>query len=400
VLTQFQSHSLNSHLAASYPPIRLPGPNGAAWVDVLAAQQTNSSREWYKGSADAIRKNIFELKDEARGVDPATDYVILSGAAIYNLDVGKLLAYHRARGADITMCTHLVDENVAPTKGIVKVHQSSGRILKFEEKPSSSRLTSLQREAMEAHGINGVNGTTTPKRKQGGSQYLANMGIYVFRRDALFELLSDAKASAITHIGHHIIPTALAQGLRVHGFQHNGYWQDVSTLRDYYEANLALAGLESPIKMFDVDGAVMGSPRGRLLPPTVMQGEVSVNNSLLDDGTVLVDCSVDNCVVGQCLYIGRGSIAENSLLLGSPYWTSDTIRSEAIARGERVYGVGENCVLRNCILDENVTINDGVQIINAQGVKEADRSDTEGYMIQDGIVVIMRNAVIPAGTVI
>lgn len=382
VLTQFQSHALNSHIASSYPPINFSGPDGANWVDVLAAQQTVMEKEWYRGSADAIRRNISELKDEARGIAPATDYIILSGSGIYNMDLGRVLAYHRARNADITICTHLVDESVAPTKGIVQVHHSSGKVLKFEEKPTAASLKALD----------------GAKGDKEAAKYLANMGVYVFKRDALFDLLSPSKSSAITHIGHHVIPNALAQGLKVHGYQYHGYWRDVSSLRDYYEANLEMASVNSPLKQLEVEGAV--TAKGRQLPPAMMQGEVHVSNSLLDDGVVLANCTVTDSVVGQQVFVGRNSVVEKSLLLGSPYWTSESIRSANIAAGKRVYGVGNDCHLRGCVVDENATIGDGCRLTNAEGVQEADRASSHGYMIQDGIVVIMRNADIAPGTVI
>lgn len=389
VLTQFQSHALNSHITKSYPPVSFSGPDGSGWVDVLAAQQTVTEKEWYRGSADAIRKNIGELKDEARGISPATDYVILSGSAVYTLDVGRVVAYHRARGADVTLVTHLVDEATAPTKGIVRVHQSSGRVLKFEEKPSTASLAGMRRET-------GIEDTVAAT---GGSQYLANMGIYVFKREILFDLLSPSKSDAITHMGHHVIPNALAQGLKVHGYQYHGYWHDVSTLRDYYNANLDLAASDVGLREFQLEGAV-ATAKGRMLPPSLIQGTVSVLGSLIDDGAVLVDCEVKNSVVGPRVYIGRGSVVENSLLLGSPSWTNESLRAAAEAKGERVYGVGSNCVLKDCILDKNTTVGDGAKIINAAGVKEADRSDSEGYMVQDGLVVVLRGAEIPAGKII
>ncbi len=363
--------------------MKFAGPEGAGWVDVLAAQQTVTEKSWYKGSADAIRKNIDELKDEARGIAPATDYIILSGSAVYTLDMGRVLAYHRARNADITMVTHLVNEETATSKGIARVHQSSGRVLKFEEKPSASSLKGMRSDI-------GVD----------DDAYMANMGIYIFKREALFELLAKgSKSNAITHIGHHVIPNALAQGLKVHGYHYTGYWHDVSTLRDYMEANLDLAKDNAGIKQFEVEEGVSAT-KGRMLPPALMQGEVSVKSSLIDDGAVLVDCNVSNSVIGEKMFVGPGTVIEDSLLLGSPNWTNQSLRAKAEAKGDRVYGVGANCIIRGAILDRNVTIGDNVKIINAENVKEADRSESHGYMIQDGIVVVMKGATIPSGTVI
>ena len=376
VLTQFHSHGINSHIAASYPPIHFGGPLGDMWVDVLAAQQTTTKKEWYKGSADAIRKNLNELKDESRGIEPATDYVILSGSAMYNMDLAKVVASHRLLQADVTICTHLVSQDVARTKGVLRVDNCS-KVLAFEEKPSDRYLDRA--------------------RHQDSGEYLANMGVYVFKREAMLDLLDPAKSDVVTHIGHHVIPNALSKGMNVHSFQHKGYWQDVSTLKDYYEANLALASPEAPIKMFEVDGAV--SAKGSMLPPSKMQGTVKVSESILGDGTFLVDCEIRNSVVGECIFVGAGSCIEDSLLLGSPFWTSEILRENALRANERVFGVGKNCTLRKCIVDENVSIGDNCMLTNTENVQEADFSN-DGFMIQDGILVFLRNAEIPDGTTI
>ena len=399
VLTQFMSHTLNSHIAMNYPPIRLPGPDGAAWVDVLAAQQTVTEKGWSRGSAEAIRKNIPELKDETRGIEPATDYVVLSGSAVYNLDIGKVLAYHRACGSDITMVTCMVPESEAQEKGIVNVHPRTGHVLEFVEKPDSKVLQGM-RQSLDRITTDALGSSGAVKDSKGAvgsdvdqDQYMANMGIYVFRRDALFELIED---QTCTHLGFDVIPMALARGMNVFAFQHTGFWRDVSSLKDYFETNLAFASPDSPIKMSDVDGPTT-IPKSRVLPPAMIQGEAAVDNSLIDDGAVLVDCSIQDSVIGQCVFVGRGTRIERSMLLGSPFWTSENLRKSYIARGDQVFGVGDNCTLRNCIIDENVTIGNNVEITNAAGVKEADREE-DGYVIQDGIVVVLRNAVIPDGT--
>ncbi|KAL6768126.1 hypothetical protein ACKKBF_B37900 [Auxenochlorella protothecoides x Auxenochlorella symbiontica] len=265
VLTQFQSHTLNSHLTSAYPPVRFGGPDHQAWVDVLAAQQTVTEKDWYQGSADAVRRNINELMDEARGVTPATEYVILSGAAVYTMDVAQLVAEHRAKGADITIAMHPVSEADASGKGVAKVHNSSNRVLKFEEKPSKASLEGMRREGVDDD-----------------SRYLANMGVYVFRREALFRLLSPAKKQAITHIGHHVVPNALAQEMKVYAYLHDGYWHDVSSLKDFYETNLDLSDEDSPIKS-DMSVAA----RGSMLPPAQLH-DADITRTIVGDGAVLV----------------------------------------------------------------------------------------------------------------
>lgn len=391
VVTQYQSAILNSHVAAYYPPVRFGGPDQEGYVDILAAQQTVNTSEWYKGSADALRKNMNELKDEARGITPATDYIILSGTGISNLDLERMVAIHRARGADITMALHAVSAEQAVSKGIASAHRSSGKILKFEERPHPESLASMRLDLDQA----------LP-----GKEFLASMGVYVFRREALFRLLDPNKSNAITHIGHHVIPNALAQEFKVYGYrqmQLNGddvYWRDVSTLREYYETQMELTLQDAPVQMHDVAFALSAAGKDTQAPPARALGTSTVECSLLNDGAVLVDSTVRNSVIGECVYVGRNSVIERSVILRNPQWMNEEMKRQYVAAGERIYGVGDNCHLKGCILDENVTLGDNVKILNAEGVKESDRAKSDGFMIQDGLVVVLRNAVIPAGTVI
>ena len=374
VMTQFQSHGLHSHIATSYPPQGF-GSRAGGWVDVLTAQQTIKGKEWYKGSADAIRRNLGELKDESRGVDPATDYVVLSGSAMYNMDISRVVGYHRLKNADITICSHYVDVDSAINKGVILADEL-GRVTGFFEKPD--------RAALEfAYGTN-------------SEEVMVNMGVYVFKRDTLIDLLERSGGEDMDHIGHHVIPAAIAKGLNVFTYEHEGYWRDVSTLKDYYEANIALASSEAPIKFFEVDGSV--SARGKMLPPARLQGCVQVDESILGDGCTLVDCTISKSIIGENVLVGSGSLIEESLVLGSPMWTSEAARDEAKARGDFVFGIGRNTHLKGCVVDENVYIGDNCVITNEKGVKEADHSPL--YMIEDGIVVLLKNAVFPDGTVI
>lgn len=374
VMTQFQSHGLHSHIATSYPPQGF-GSRAGGWVDVLTAQQTINGKEWYKGSADAIRRNLGELKDESRGVDPATDYVVLSGSAMYNMDISRVVGYHRFKDADITICSHVVDLESAISKGVIFADEL-GRVTGFYEKPDKAALEF-------AYGAN-------------SKEVLVNMGVYVFKRDTLIDLLEGSSGQDMDHVGHHVIPAAIAKGLNVVTYEHDGYWRDVSTLKDYYEANIALASKEAPIKFFEVDGSV--SVRGKMLPPARLQGSVLVNESILGDGCTLVDCTVSKSIIGENVLVGSGSVIEESLVLGSPMWTSEASRDEAKARGDYVFGIGKNTHLKKCVVDENVYIGDNCVITNEKGIKQADHSPL--YMIEDGIVVLLKNAVFPDGTVI
>ncbi len=380
VLTQFQSHQINSHIASAYPPQGFGHTSG--WVDVLTAQQTISAKEWYKGSADAIRRNLMELKDEARGVEPAEDYVIMSGSAMYNMDISRVVGFHRMKNADITICSLQVGADAASTKGVV-VADEVGRVSGFHEKPGT-RVSDLLNDDY---------------------QVLASMGVYVIKRDVMLRLLEDDDSSPMggrpmEHIGHHMIPAALETGARVFTYEHDGYWKDVSTLRDYYEANIALTSKsKTPIKFFELERAI-SEKKGKMLPPAKMCGSVYIDESILGDGSILSDgCVSRRSIIGENVLVGAGSIIEDSLLLGSPVWTSESQREAAKARGDLIFGVGRNSMLRRCVVDENAYIGDGCVVRNDAGVVEADRS-SEGYMIQDGLIVVLKNAVIPDGTVI
>lgn len=380
VLTQFQSHQINSHVASAYPPQGFGHTSG--WVDVLTAQQTVAAKEWYKGSADAIRRNLMELKDEARGVEPAEDYVIMSGTAVYNMDISRVVGFHRMRKADITICSLQMGAEAAKTKGVV-VADEVGLVSGFHEKPGG-RVSDL---------VNDDN------------QALVSMGVYVIKRDVMLRLLEDGDSSSMggrpmEHIGHHMIPAALEIGARVFTYEHDGYWKDVSTLRDYYEANIALTSKsKTPIKFFELERAI-SAKKGKMLPPAKMCGSVDIDESILGDGAILSDgCVSRRSIIGENVLVGAGSIIEDSLLLGSPVWTSESQREAAKARGDLIFGVGRNSVLKRCVVDENAYIGDGCIVRNDAGVAEADRS-SEGYMIQDGLIVVLKNAVIPDGTVI
>jgi glucose-1-phosphate adenylyltransferase len=392
VLTQFQQQSLTAHLTAAYPPSRFGVPDAQTWVEPLAAQQTPVSpgggAAWYAGSADAVRKCAGDLRDEWRGgLTPARDYVLLSGSAVFAVDLGRVLAAHRAADADVTILSHEVSPAEAPSKGIVAAHPATGRVLAYAEKPPAAALPALRA------------GGRAPGGAAAAAPLLANMGVYVFRREALFDLLEGGDPATMSHVGAHVIPAAVAAGLRVHAVRHDGYWKDVSTLRAYYDANLAMAAPDAPAALAELRSV---ATRGAALPPAHMVGAVTVDGSLVDDGAVLVDCAVRNSVIGRCVHVGAGSVVEDSLLLGSagPAWASARGRAAAEAAGERVFGVGARCTLRGVIVDEDATVGDGCVITNAAGVRELDRAESHGYMIQDGIVVIMKDARIPAGTVI
>ncbi|CAK0781127.1 hypothetical protein CVIRNUC_005292 [Coccomyxa viridis] len=385
VLTQFNSHTLNTHISQAYPPAVFGGPQKQGFVDVLAAHQTPTEASWYRGSADAVRRNLPVILEDYRGSMLPDDMLILSGQALYRMDYGVLLRTHRESNADITIATHAVGRKQAVLRGITKVERDTGLVTDFEEKPSSERLAQLE----------GVS-----KNASGEDPFEASMGIYMFKREVLEKLLdrhsagNNSKPDA--HFGYDVIPHALEDGLRIVAHNHPGYWRDVNSLRDFYEVNLELAMPGAPISFYEVEEGIVSS--GQVLPPALISN-CEIEDALIGEGSVLRRSKILGCVIGNNSYIGEGCVLEKSLVLGNDYYTNEKTRAASLEKGESALGVGKNCVVKGAILDDNVSIGDDCQITNKDGMTEADRTE-EGYVIQDGIVTILRNAVIPAGTVI
>ncbi|BDA43485.1 Glucose-1-phosphate adenylyltransferase [Coccomyxa sp. Obi] len=386
VLTQFNSHMLNTHIGNAYPPAVFGGPGKQGFVDVLACHQTPTEASWYRGSADAVRRNLPVILEDYRGTMLPDDMLILSGQALYRMDYGALLRTHREYNADITIATHPVGWKQASLRGITRV-DNDGFLREFEEKPSKDRLRSLE----------GVSKNATEE-----DPFEASMGIYMFKREVLERLLLQNedhfgdKAGPDTHFGYDVIPHALRDGLRIVAHYHPGYWRDVNSLRDFYEVNLELALPGAPISFYEVEEGIISS--GHVLPPALIH-DCQVEDSLVGEGSVLRGSKILGCVLGNNSYVGQGCTLEKTLVLGNDYYTNDKTRAASLEKGESALGIGANTVIKGAILDDNVSIGENVRITNEQGIVESDRTE-EGIVIQDGIVTVLRNAAIPAGTII
>ncbi|KAK9844020.1 hypothetical protein WJX81_002055 [Elliptochloris bilobata] len=387
VLTQFNSHMLNTHLTNAYPPAVLGGPARTGFVDVLACHQTPQFSSWYRGSADAVRRNLPVVLEPYRGTAVPDDLLILSGQALYRMDYGQLIRTHRETGADITICTNSVDWDMASKRGLARINPESGVVESFVEKPTGDRLEVLAHASKHA----------TPE-----FPFEASMGIYVFKRKALVALLAGQEdhygenSGPDTHFGHDVIPHALRDGYRVVAHHFNGYFRDVLTLRDLYEVNLSLARPGSPISFYDVEKGIVSSAPVR--PPAIIHN-CDIEHTLVGEGSVLHGSTIRGCVVGNNIYVGEGCNIEDSLLLSNDFYTNDSSRAVSRAKGEAVMGVGGGSVIKKAVIDNNVAIGSRVRITNADGVQEADRS-AEGFVISEGIVVVLRGTSIPDGTVI
>jgi len=364
VLSQFQSASLNRHVARTY---RFD-PFTPGFVEILAAEQTESSMDWYQGTADAVRKQLHRFL--RHGVE---HILILSGDQLYVMDFAQVLKQHTETGADITIAVTPVSERDASEFGILQVDRAA-RIVDFVEKPRDAEV--LRQLAL---------GEDELRRRSLAldRRYLASMGIYVFKPRVLVECLEDQRR---VDFGKEVIPFAI-QNYFVRAFFFPGYWEDIGTIRTFYAANLELAGENPPINLFDEERPIYTRPR--FLPGSRVSA-CEVRNSILCEGSQLEAAVVDECVIGIRSIVRRGAKLRRVVMMGADYY-------EDGAAGQISLGVGENCVIENAIIDKNARIGPGVRIVNEGQIKNADGAN---FFIRDGIVIVPKNAVVPPGTVI
>jgi glucose-1-phosphate adenylyltransferase len=372
VLTQFLSVSLHRHIANTYKF----DPFGQGFVEVLAAQQTNEAADWYQGTADAVRQQIRYVLE-----DPCKHVMILSGDQLYRMDFQHLLRTHKDADADATIAVLPVPRGQVPGLGIVHI-DSTGRVTGFVEKPKEDEAIDACRtppEWMDRHGI--------PSK---GRTHLASMGIYMFKRAALLELLQ-ARPLA-TDFGREVFPRCIkTHKVQAHLF--DGYWEDLGTVKAYHEANLALAGDNPPFDFHSPEGVIY--TRMRFLPASRIQG-ARLHHCLVSDGCVLAEgADLSNCVIGVRSRIARNAVVRNTIILGADRFETDADRAANAAAGRPDLLIGEGSLIEGAILDKEVRIGRGVKITNRRGVED---DEGECYVIRDGVVVIPRGTVIPDGT--
>jgi glucose-1-phosphate adenylyltransferase len=363
VLTQYNSESLNKHLSMTYKFDVF----SSAFVTVLAAEQTEDSPDWYQGTADAVRQSTRHL-DAHR----SREVLILSGDQLYQMDYRKMLDTHRRNVADATVAVLPVSAEQTAAFGILKVNRQ-GRIVHFEEKPKPERLPELESE-IPGH----------------GKGFLASMGIYMFSREALERATSDRE---LVDFGRHAIPKAIGEQ-RVQAHFHRGYWEDVGTIRSYFEANLQLCDPMPPFDFYDAARPVYTHPR--FLPASKIEGCV-LKSVLVSEGGILMGAEIERSVVGIRSRIGQGTRISHSLVLGADYYESLEEIDRAQAKGLPPVGIGQDAVIERAIVDKNARVGRGVRILNAERASE---KDGPGYYIRDGIVIVPKGGVIPDGAVI
>jgi len=363
VLTQFNSESLNKHVALTYKFDLF----SSGFVSILAAEQTEEDPHWFQGTADAVRQSLLHLESHRW-----KEALILSGDQLYQMDYRKLIASHRQQLADVTVAVTPVTAEQTAGFGILKVNRQ-GRIVHFDEKPPAERLPGL---VSEVPGL--------------GQTFLASMGIYVFGRDLMVRSVKDP---ALVDFGRHVIPKLVPEA-KVHAYVYRGYWEDVGTIQSYFDANLALAQPVPPFDFYDVERPVYTHPR--FLPATKIES-CTVENALVSEGCVIVESEIRRSLVGIRSRVGRNTKIKECLLLGADYYETGEEMARAADRRLPPIGIAEDCVIQRAIVDKNARIGRGVRIVNEAGVKE---KDGEGYFIRDGIVIVPKSGALPEGTVI
>jgi glucose-1-phosphate adenylyltransferase len=362
VLTQFNSASLNKHIKNTYHFSFF----SAAFVDVLAAEQTINSDKWFQGTADAVRQSMHHF------LQNDFEYaLILSGDQLYQMDFNKMVQAHEESGAEISIATYPVNAKDATSFGILKTNEEN-IITSFIEKPSSDLLPQWTSEVSH-------------QMKNEGRDYLASMGIYIFNRSLLEELMKNPNTN---DFGKEIIPQAI-KNHKTLSYQYEGYWTDIGNIDSFFEANLGLTDDVPQFNLYDSKGIYT---RARILPTSKISGTI-LNRAIIGDGSIILAEKIEKSVIGIRSRIGKNSLISNTYMMGSDYYES--LKSIEKNHIEIMMGIGDRCYIHNCIIDKNCRIGDDVRI---NGGKHLADKETDTYVIKDGIVVIKKEATIANGT--
>ena len=371
ILTQFNSTSLHSHISRTYKFDQFT----AGFVEILAAQQTFNNTSWYEGTADAVRKNLMHFMNH-----DWDHLLILSGDQLYRMDFQELVEQHHDTGADITIATLPVARGEASALGIMQI-DGEKRITRFVEKPKEDAVLDTLKIAPEMNAALAIPG--------GRESYLASMGIYVFNRQVLAELLDNP----LSDFGKHIIPHAITTH-RVFSYVYQGYWEDIGTIRNYFEANLDLVSELPRFNFFDMSAPIFSRPR--FLPGSKING-AQIDHAVISDGCIINRARITTTIVGLRTIIGDGTELNRVVILGSDYYESAESVERHAHQGLPRVGIGAHCKIENAIIDKNARIGNNVTISPAGRAENVDHAQ---YFIRDGIVIIPKDAVLPDGTVI
>jgi glucose-1-phosphate adenylyltransferase len=374
VLTQFLSVSLHRHISHTYKF----DPFNQGFVEVLAAQQTNEAADWYQGTADAVRQQVRYVQQ-----DDCTDVMILSGDQLYRMDFRHLLETHRQSKADVTIAALPVARSQAGSFGILRL-DDTGAVSGFLEKPQTEADLDRVRTSADWIERQGVHAK--------GRQFLASMGIYLFKKKVLFDLLNAPPLA--TDFGREIFPRSI-QTHRVVAYLFDGYWEDLGTVQAFHTANLALAGDNPPFDFHDREGVIY--TRMRFLPASRFSG-ARLEQCLVSDGCVIQSGTrAEHSVIGIRSRVGRNVVLRDTYLIGADQFETDAERASNRARGIPDFTVGDNTTIERAIVDKDCRIGSNVRIVNQRSLTDA---EGDNYVIRDGIIVIPRGTIVPDGTVI
>lgn len=371
VLTQFNTASLHRHIQDSYKF----DPFGGGFVDILAAQQTDQYPDWYQGTADAVRQNLVHFNDFD------FDYLlILSGDQLYRMNFNELVRQHIESDAEITIAAKALPASQVEGLGLMRVKDDQ-TITEFVEKPTDPAV--IEGLAISDKLRSQVDNAGEEKL------CLASMGIYLFNR----ELLKQSLANTMSDFGKEIIPGLLEQ-VKMRSYIFDGYWEDIGTVAAFFNSNLSLASDVPPFNFFDAVYPVY--THARYLPASKIN-RCSIDHAIIADGCIIYDAVLNNCSIGVRSIIREGTVMNNVVMMGGDYFESPEEVEEAIQQGIPPVGVGANCKISNAIIDKSARIGDNVTI-SPEG--KADKTEGNGFYVRDGVVVVLKSAVIPDGTTI
>lgn len=383
VLTQYNSVSLNRHINRTYKfDIFRKG-----FVEIFAAQQTRSGEQWFQGTADAVRQSLSYILPENYDY-----FAILSGDQLYRLNMAEIIAQHVYNKADITIATIGVDRERAKDFGIMKV-DSRGKIIRFVEKSKNDEVLdefdvrNVIKENNSQTGDKVLDGKVK-KNISKGNNFLASMGIYIFNRQVLLEVLNND----LSDFGKHIIPNSIKTH-KVYNYMFDGYWEDIGTIKSFYEANLGLTETQPQYNFFDGNAPIFTNPR--FLPASKVNGAI-IDHTLISDGCIITDATIRHSIIGVRSHVERGCKIERSVIMGSDYYETAEFRANHNPKYPPM-GIGDNTIIKQAIVDKGARIGKNC-IITPFGKDE--NKDGKNFCIRDGIVIIPRNAIIEDGTII
>jgi len=364
VLTQFNSASLNAHIKNTYHFSFF----SSAFVDVLAAEQTIHSDEWFQGTADAVRQSMRHF------LQNDFEYaLILSGDQLYQMDFNDMIDKHKKSGAEISIATHPVTAKDATSFGLLKTNNEN-IITSFIEKPGTELLSNWTSDVGD-------------DMKAQGRDYLASMGIYIFNRDLLKKLMENPDTN---DFGKEIIPQAIVNHKTL-SYQYEGYWEDIGNIDSFFEANIGLTDDVPKFNLYNEKGVYT---RARILPTSKISDSI-LNKAVIGDGCIIQAKKIERSVIGIRSRIGKNSLISNTYMMGNDYY--ETLEEVENNNKEILMGIGDRCYIHNCIVDKNCRIGDDVRINGGRHIKNI---ETDNYMVKDGIVVIKKDATIAKGTII